>query len=278
MPVKRKPAAKKSQDLESKFLDLATLNPPIITTIYGRPGTGKTTLLSNFPKPLLLIDVRDKGTDSAKSATLKKGDITIFRVNEWDDIEEILEWLTDNPDRFKSVGIDHVTKLQDLCMGSLTKEGSTPSQRQWGEMATKMKSVITGFCELSESGIFPVFLAQERIDTVDDNLEGDDQILPAVGPGCSPSVQSYLCATSRIVVQTYLQENVTRGVGAKITRTIEYRLRTGPSSTYITKFTKPKASYCPSYIKDAKFEDIIRIAEGKWEAPTAAKRKPKGVK
>jgi hypothetical protein len=269
--------SKRPSSLESKFLDLATLKPPLIITLYGRAGTGKTTLLSTFPKPLLLIDVRDKGTDSAKSPGLKKGDITVFRVNEWGDAEDLLDWLMSST-RFKSVGIDHLTKLQDLCMASLLKDGQTASQRQWGEMATKLKSLITGFCELSENDVVPAFLAQERIDTVEDNLEGDDQILPAVGPACSPSVQSFLCATSRIVAHTYLQENVERGVGAKVTRNIEYRLRTGPSSTYITKFTKPKASYVPPYIRDAKFEDILKIAEGKWEAPkTAAKKKMKGV-
>jgi ATP-dependent phosphoenolpyruvate carboxykinase len=31
---------------------------------YGQSGTGKTTLAATFPGPILLCDIKDRGTDS----------------------------------------------------------------------------------------------------------------------------------------------------------------------------------------------------------------------
>ena len=61
MEKKTKKPSKKSS-LEDRFVDLLELDTPTIITLYGRPGTGKTTIACTGPKPLLLIDVKDKGT------------------------------------------------------------------------------------------------------------------------------------------------------------------------------------------------------------------------
>ena len=79
----------KKSGLEDRFQDLLDLNTPTIITLYGRPGTGKTTISCTLPKPLLLIDVKDKGTDSGKRDDLEPGDITVFELEEFDEIYDI---------------------------------------------------------------------------------------------------------------------------------------------------------------------------------------------
>jgi hypothetical protein len=34
------------------------------TALYGRSGTGKTTLSASWPKPILYLNIKDNGTDS----------------------------------------------------------------------------------------------------------------------------------------------------------------------------------------------------------------------
>src|SRR5215831_92457 len=57
--------------------------------IYGRSGTGKTTFAASFPKPLLLLDVQDKGT---RSITDVKG-IDVAQITHWDQFEQVHDML-----------------------------------------------------------------------------------------------------------------------------------------------------------------------------------------
>ena len=64
----KKPSKKST--LEDRFIDLLDIDTPTIITLYGRPGTGKTTIACTAPKPMLLVDIKDKGTDSGKRESL----------------------------------------------------------------------------------------------------------------------------------------------------------------------------------------------------------------
>ena len=97
---------KKPSSIEDRFKDLMDMDTPTIITLYGRPGTGKTTISCTLPKPILLIDVKDKGTDSGKREELERGDIIVFELKEFDDIYEIYDYIEENPDRFKSVSTE----------------------------------------------------------------------------------------------------------------------------------------------------------------------------
>ena len=47
-----------------KFTPVEHLPSVLAVLLYGRSGTGKTTIAASFPTPLLLLDIREKGTDS----------------------------------------------------------------------------------------------------------------------------------------------------------------------------------------------------------------------
>ena len=129
MEKKTKKPSKKSS-LEDRFVDLLDLDTPTIITLYGRPGTGKTTIACTGPKPLLLIDVKDKGTDSGKREDLEPGDITVFELEDFDEIYEVYDYIQDNPERFKSVAIDHMTALQDFCYQKAMHAAGTSKMSQ----------------------------------------------------------------------------------------------------------------------------------------------------
>ena len=276
MATKKKTPKKSS--LEDRFQDLLDMDTPTIITLYGRPGTGKTTISCTLPKPLLLIDVKDKGTDSGKREDLEPGDITVFELESFDEIYDIYDYLEENPDKFKSVVIDHMTALQDFCYGKvMDEEGkSKMSQGMYGTAGGYMKEVINLYKGLTDHGITPCFNCQDRMESGDG--EGEDQLLPEVGPGLMPSVARTLCAASRVIGHTYQFENVEKLEGAKVRRNIEFRLRLGPNPYYITKVTRPFGTPCPQFLVDANYKDIMRVVKGKWEDSTGTKKKGTSVK
>lgn len=272
----KKPSKKPS--LEDRFVDLLELDTPTIITLYGRPGTGKTTIACTGPKPLLLIDVKDKGTDSGKRDDLEPGDITVFELENFDEIYEVYDYIQDNPDRFKGVAIDHMTALQDFCYQKvMDEEGkSKMSQGMYGTAGSYLKEVINLYKGLTDLGITPIFNCQDRMESGDG--EGEDQLLPEVGPSLMPSVARTLCAASRVIGHTYQFENVEKLDGAKVRRNIEFRLRLGPNPYYITKVTRPVGTPCPMFLVDATYKDIMKIVKGKWEDPAPVKKKSGSVK
>ncbi len=262
----------KKSGVEDRFKDLLDMDTPTIITLYGRPGTGKTTISCTAPKPLLLIDVKDKGTDSGKRDDLQPGDITVFELEDFDDIYEVYDYIEENPDRFKSVVIDHMTALQDFCYDKVMEEEgkSKMSQGMYGTAGGYLKEVINLYKGLTDLGITPIFNCQDRMESGDG--EGEDQLLPEVGPSLMPSVARTLCAASRVIGHTYQFENVEKLEGAKVRRNIEFRLRLGPNPYYITKVTRPFGTPCPQFLVDANYKDIMKIVKGKWEEAPVKKK------
>lgn len=254
----------KIQGVEDKLQDLMDLESPTCILLYGRPGTGKTTIASTAPKPLLLIDVKDLGTESAKREDVQRGDITIYQMEEFDDIYKIYDYIKENPTRFKSVVIDHWTALQELCHNKVMKEEGkvNMSQQMFGFSSSYLKEIIGLFKDLTSLNINPIFICQDRLESGEG--DGEDQLIPEVGPALMPSISRLICASSRVIGHTYLQEKVEKLSDAKISRSIEYRLRLGPNPYYITKVTRPFGSPCPPYLVDATYQDIISIVKGEW--------------
>lgn len=255
---------KKKSSISDRFIDLVDLETPTIITLYGRAGTGKTTIACTAPKPMLLIDVKDKGTDSGKRPELERGDIKVFNLETFDEIYEVYDYLSENPTQFKSVVLDHMTALQEMChLKVQDDEGKTHmSQQMFGISAGYLREVITLYKGLTDDGITPIFLCQDRMESGDG--DGEDQLMPEVGPAMMPSVARTLCASSRVIGHTYQFERVDKLEGTKVRRSIEFRLRLGPNPYYITKVTRPFGTPCPQFITNATYSDIMKVVRGKW--------------
>lgn len=254
----------KKDSISDRFIDLMDLETPTIITLYGRAGTGKTTIACTAPKPLLLVDVKDKGTDSGKRPGLERGDIKVLQLEEFDEVYDLYDYLVENPNEFKSVVLDHMTALQELChLKVQDEEGkSHMSQQMFGISASYLREVITLYKGLTDYGMTPIFLCQDRMESGDG--EGEDQLMPEVGPAMMPSVAKTLCASSRVIGHTYQFERVDKLDGAKVRRSIEFRLRLGPNPYYITKVTRPFGTECPQFLVNATYGDIMKVVRGKW--------------
>lgn len=279
MATKRKNQSVEKTGIEARIVDVLDRNCPTIITLYGRSGTGKTTIAATGPKPMLFVDIKDKGDESAKGPDIKRGDIGVIELQEFNDMYDIYDYLVENHKKYKggSVVLDHLTALQEFCKDMVkTDEGkSKMSQQMFGFVASYMNEVISLFKNLSDYDITPIFLVQDRTESGEG--DGEDQLTPEVGPGVMPSVSKLLCSASRVIGHTYIKEAMEKTSDMKVRRDIEYRLRLGPNPYYVTKVTKPKEYYCPPYVVNPTYNDIMKVIRGEYKAPVE-KKKSKKVK
>lgn len=241
---------------------------------YGRSSSGKTTLAMSFPRKILLLDVRDRGTDSVSDITPKQG--VGMKIEEWDDFEMVYYYLKKNPEEYGTVVIDTMSQLQQLCVKKVLEDqkkstkdaGAWGSMRRqdWGEVASIMKEWIINYRDLTDLGMEVVFIAQDRVFNTDEDSDSNDNALaPEVGPGLSPSIAKTLNAAVNVIGNTFIRQRViTKEVNGKkkeIKKT-EYCLRIGPNATYITKIRKPKEVIVPSILVDPTYETIINAIKG----------------
>lgn len=237
--------------------------------IYGRAGSGKTTLAGTFPGPVLFLDCKDDGDDSVAGV---KG-VKVMDITEWEDLEHAYWWLVQNPGKYKTVVIDTITQLQQLIVeeigskkaeraGKSAGDWGTMTKGDWGDVASRMKTWITNFRDLEME---VVFLAQDRVFNVDEEGSDDGMIDPEVGPRLSPSVMSHLCAAVSVIgytfIRSYMKKIKIKG-RSREKEVKEYCLRLGPSASYITKFRKPKKVSLPDFLTDPNYEDILETIQG----------------
>jgi hypothetical protein len=245
---------------------------------YGRSGTGKTTVAGTFPTPILYLDVKDKGTDSI----LGVEGIDILQINTWDEFEDAYWWLKANPGKYQTLVIDTITNLQQVVVDEISTKGKknkggkgrdagdwgTMTRRQWGDVASRMKTWITNVRDLD---INVVFIAQHRVfnfvDDDDANEDDDATLTPEVGPRLSPSVADHLNAQVSTIGNTFIRRRFTedkkvRNKVVKGKEITEYCMRLGPNPIYITKLRKPKNIEPPSILVDPSYEDIIALVKG----------------
>lgn len=250
---------------------MSKLEEPMKAAFYGDIGTGKTTLASTFPKPLLIIDCKEKGTDSISDV---KG-VDVFRPECWDDVEEIF-WHVKHSAKYKTVVIDTLGGLQYLAteqvMQDTNKKGEvghwgTMTQSMWLKVSTKMKNIILDIRDLDVNA---VFTAHEKVFKVDEDEELEEdapKIAPKVGPATMPSVKNTVLAAVNIIGCTYISEKYVKlkpkkkGLRPREKRVVDYCLKIGPHGSYITKVRKPKVKVLPAVLVDPSYEDLLKLTK-----------------
>lgn len=274
-PVKK--TLNKSAATPIPFVDVEQLPQVLAVLAYGRSGTGKTTLASTFPKPILLLDIREKGTDSvANVKNLRVGSIT-----QWSEFEEVYWYLSKGDHPYKTVVIDQISQLQDLAINHAMKEdGKDPekdsiSKRNWGQAAGLMKTWLLNYRDLIDNGIHVVFLAHDRVSSGDDDGSGEDQIDPVVGARVMPSVGSFLNGAVKIIGNTFIQETF-QIVNKRRVRSVEYGMRIGPHAYFTTKTRSPVGIAAPDVIVDPSYDKLVAVMQGTYSTQATSNVRKKG--
>lgn len=260
----------KTSSILSKAKPVSQLQQAISAVFYGRSGTGKTTLSGSFPKPMLVIDIGEKGTDSIAN---EKG-VSVIRVSQWSEFEDIYWELKDGDHDFKTVSVDSAHSLQQLAVREAKeiankKPDEQTSQRDFGQASGLMVNWCNNYRDLIEQGINVIFLAHDKVQEVDTE-DDSDMIMPEIGPRLMPSVASALVGSVNVVGNTYIKETITKEkkVGAKAQRSVQYCLRIGPHGYYTTKIRRPKDFQIPEFIVDPTYDKLIGVIKGNSTTPS----------
>lgn len=245
---------------------VTSLGLVLAALFYGKAGTGKTTIAATFPKPLLHLDIREKGTDSISD--LK--DVDTLSIDSWDAFESIYWYLVSPENKYKTVVIDAVSQLQDFALLAALEENgkdeSAPiSKRDFGVAAGRLKTWIVNYRDLVDQGINVVFLAHDRSTDTEDGEDGE--LTPSIGPRMMPSVASVLTAAVKIIGNTFIKESIEKLSVGKVKRTVTYCMRVGPHAYYMTKVRQPKGSFTPDVLEDPDYNDLVLLMKGEIKPP-----------
>ena len=236
--------------------------------IYGRSGTGKTTIFSTFPKPSLLI----KAEEGTRSIYKEKGVFVTPLVTHPEQLVQTCESIRKGKGGYKTVGLDTATAFQDTVLQSIVQR-KLPEQMgfaevgkdEWGQCALKMKECLRCLMDLADLGINIVVLAQER-DFSEDNTS--DMLLPTVASRVTPSVVDWLNPEVDYIGHTFLKQvtikKATKKGKESVIRSeevIKYCLLTGPHPVYVTKFRIPRGNKLPEYLMDPDYTQIAALID-----------------
>lgn len=268
--VVKKSILKKAKPVSSLELSVCAL-------FYGRSGTGKTTLAATFPSPILLIDIRERGTDSISDVP----NVDSISVDDWDQIEDIYWDLKDTKHNYKTVVIDALHSLQNLAIEKAKSEkGKKPedatSQNDFGQASKKMLTWMEHYRDLNSQGINVVMLCHDKVIEYDTDDEAD-VILPEVGARLMPSLASAIAGIVNVVGCTYIRQEIIKSkkAGEKPRKNIQFCLRLGPHEYYLTKIRKPKNFSVPEFIVDPSYDKIKQVIQGKYKPQGSQVRKRK---
>jgi hypothetical protein len=235
------------------------------TLLYGESGTGKTALSGTWPKPMLVLDIAEKGTKTIRKMPGIKG----VSITCWEDFEEMYWSLYDGKSKgkFKTVSLDQVSQLQDLAIDKVRrdknmKESEPMSQRLWGQASGLMKTWLFNFRELQSQGVHIIFIAHQRQSGGGDEAE-DNAIEPSIGARLMPSVAGFLNGAVSIIGNTFIRERYI-GKGKDRERKVDYCLRVGPHAVYRSKIRMPPDTPggIPDMIVNPTFAKLETVSRG----------------
>lgn len=271
MLKKREKSRRQIDEDLPELLAVEDVENPDSTVIYGLQSTGKTTLFGTWPKPSLLLDFNDKGTNSISDVE----GVYVMRVKTVDQLKAIYWALKKGTlvhpktkKRFKSMGFDTVTRMQDMFIKDVTgctepMSWGTLSRKQFGDVSGGMKTTIDDFRDLDDMNV--VFLAQQKVFNIDDESNDHGDLPPEIGPALMPSVANHLNAAVNTIGQTYKRLKVkTKKNGKKIIKEeqIQFCLWIGPNPVRMSKIRKPKHVVPPAFLIDPSYEDLIEALKG----------------
>lgn len=246
-----------NKSIESRIKRLNEVESHIACLCYGDQKTGKTVFGSTFPKPQLVVDIMERGTDSI----IDVPGIDVVRVESTADIEDLYWVLAEKP-KYKSVVLDQMTGLQSMVIREMKdKKNQRPedvfSQRSYGQLLGWMQTWMLHYRDLIDKGIHVCFLSHQK--RVGAQEEDDDRLTPEVTTALTGSITNFLLGAVSVIGNQFIRETYDKKT--KETE-MQYCMRL-VSGYYRCGIRRPvSAGPVPEYIVNPTFDKIMKLSKG----------------
>lgn len=243
----------------TSFLESATpiqeTNSSSLWVVYGKSASGKTTLASTFPKPLLLLTVGDDGQESIRDV---EGIYTI-PIASLKDLNDIIDELRHDK-TYATVVVDTFSLIvNEWIEAEVLSKGKKMTMNNWGELKSETEALIRKFKMLANNR-HVVLTCHE----VTDSIEGmEEELLPDVRPSVSKGSRTYLESMANFGIHTtVLHKEVVDSTGR--TRNVsKFAAHLGAHPYYWVKTQKPQSVEVPAMLLDPTYTKITTIIGGK---------------
>lgn len=242
-----------------------------LTIVYGRPASGKSTIINSLPGKTLIID-----TDRGLASVNPDERYDVAECYTWEDVLEAFA-IAKTGD-YDSIAIDHFTNVQELCYKSIMEKYKVDKMQiqHYGEASPLLKSLVDQLVGMSYDGKNVLVIAQEMSINVEED-EGED-VPKVICPNLSPAVRSYLQASARIIAHAQ-KENKKLFENGK--RSIEevYIAQVAGNPILTTKVTRKPGIEIPNKIKNPTWAKLTKLITGETaKKPAKAKEEEAPVK
>ena len=223
--------------------------------LYGKSASGKTTLASTFPKPLLYLAIGDSGQESVRDVE----GIDIIQIESVKELSDALKELETNK-LYATVLIDTFgLVVNEWIEGEVVSKSRRMTQQAWGDLKTDTETLIRKLKKLAQDRI--VILTCHEVTDV---FEGtDEELTPDVRPNISKGARTYLEGMANYGIHcTIVQKEKTLEDGSvKILKKHAVHLDSHPY--YWVKTQKPASTKLPSLVLDPTYDKIIGLIKNR---------------
>ena len=116
--------------------------------VYGLAGTGKTTLCSTAPAPLII-------SNESGLLSLRHVDIPVIAIKSYDDLQEAYNFVNESADAksFETICLDSISEIAEVVLAH--EKGQTKDARAaYGELQVKTLALCRAFRDLAERHVY----------------------------------------------------------------------------------------------------------------------------
>lgn len=222
--------------------------------IYGKSGSGKTHVISTFPKPILYLQFGDDGTNTIKN----HDDIQVIKIANYEELVTVFKELKKD-DGYKTVAVDTFSLVVNEWVDeNATQKNKRVTQQMWGDLKTDTDRLVKMASELAHTKA--VVLTCHEVSDVIEGME--DEILPDIRPSVSKGARTYLEAMANFGIHTVVNQKEKQDDSGKTVIVKRYGAHIGANPYYWTKLQKPSNVKAPSMIINPTYDKIASIING----------------
>lgn len=238
----------------SKAQDISQLPGSNLWVIYGKSTSGKTELLSTFPKPLLYVRIGDDGSNTIAG---KKG-IKALAPDNLTELREIAQELKKDT-KYAAVGVDTFgLVVNEWIDQNAVQKKKRVTQQMWGDLKTDTEELIKLFHLIARNKIV-VLTCHE----VADSIEGyEDEISPDIRPNVSRGARTYLEGMANFGIHTTVIEKEKEKPDGSIVTITRHAAHLATNPYYWVKTQKPANIKLPKLVYNPTYDKIMKLMKG----------------